>query len=57
MVAISHHDPQSNDQAVIRIADDLAKRLHREGEFGLAFAAREGLTMKVARPKPPPALA
>ena len=56
MVAIFHHDPQSNDQAVTRMSDDLAKRLHRAGESGLAFAAREGVTIKVGRPKPPPAL-
>lgn len=56
MLALFHHDPQSNDQAVIRMSDETAKRMHRIGERGLAFAAREGLTMKVGRPKPPPAL-
>ena len=56
MVAMCHHDPQSTDHMVSNMSDDAARRLKRAGSDTLVFSAREGLTVKVHRPKPPPAL-
>jgi len=56
MLALFHHHPQSTDEIVAEIADETAKRLHHEGQSVLVFAAREGLTVKVEKPKPAPAL-
>lgn len=56
MLALFHHDPQSNDTMVTKIADEAAQRLHEQGERVLTFAAREGLKLRVAKPMPPPAL-
>jgi hypothetical protein len=56
MVAMCHHDPQSTDKMVSNMSDDAAKRLKRLDSDTLVFAAREGLTVKAHRPKPPPSL-
>jgi hypothetical protein len=41
---------------VSNMSDDAAKRLKRLDSDTLVFAAREGLTVKAHRPKPPPSL-
>lgn len=56
MVAMIHHDPQSTDQMVSNMSDDAARRLQRIGSDTLVFSAREGMKLKVHRPKPPPAI-
>lgn len=56
MVALFHHDPESTDEMVTAMADDVARRLIRSARRALVFAAREGLEIRVAKPKPPPAL-
>ena len=56
MVALFHHDPQSSDEQVTRIAEDVERRLDPHCRRTLVFAAREGLSMRLATPKPPPKL-
>ena len=56
MISLFHHDPQSTDEMVTQMVDETARRLSREGLQVLAFGAREGLTVKATKPKPPPAL-
>ncbi len=56
MVALYHHDPQSSDDTVSNMADEVNRRLAQTKDRILVFAAREGLAMRVAKPKPPPAL-
>jgi phosphoribosyl 1,2-cyclic phosphodiesterase len=56
MLALFHHDPQSTDDVVDRITNETAKRLQHGHKNALVFAAREGLTIKVEKPEPPPAL-
>lgn len=56
MVALFHHDPQSSDEMVSGMSDDVAKRLKQQGAETLVFAAREGLRVKVEQPKAAPSL-
>ncbi|HKB42180.1 MAG TPA: MBL fold metallo-hydrolase [Gemmataceae bacterium] len=56
-VALFHHDPESNDDKVLAMADETARRLESAGVTGaLVFAARERLAMKVEKPTRPLAL-
>jgi phosphoribosyl 1,2-cyclic phosphodiesterase len=58
MVALFHHDPQHTDEIVSGIVADAFGRLERRGVRDmLVFAAREGVTMRVGRPRPPVKLA
>ena len=53
MVALSHHDPTSNDRKVATMVAEASSRLKKRGVKNvLAMAAREGLTMRVEKPKP-----
>ena len=56
MISLFHHDPQSNDEMVTQMVDDISRRLARKNLRVLAFGAREGLTVKATKPKPAPAL-
>jgi phosphoribosyl 1,2-cyclic phosphodiesterase len=56
MLALFHHDPQSHDAMVAEMAEEASQRLFEQDERVLTFAAREGLQMKVRKPKPPPAI-
>lgn len=56
MVAMFHHDPQSSDDTVSAMCDDICGRIKEAGENVLAFAAREGLKLRVRRPRKPPTL-
>lgn len=56
MISLFHHDPQSTDEMVTQMVDETSRRLNRKGLQVLAFGAREGLTVKATKPKPPPAL-
>ncbi|MBM82007.1 MAG: MBL fold metallo-hydrolase [Planctomycetaceae bacterium] len=56
MLALTHHDPQSSDALVSNMTSDASKRAHELELPTLVFAAREGMKLNVARPKPPPAL-
>lgn len=56
MLALFHHDPQSRDSVVAEMTGDVSYRLFEQGERILVFAAREGLQMRVAKPKPPPSI-
>lgn len=53
MLALTHHDPQSADEMVTLMSDETSRRVKDSGQTVLVFAAREGLTLKVAKPKPP----
>ena len=54
MLALTHHDPQSTDVQVSSMLTDAIERLEAVGVHDtLVFAAREGLTMKVAPPPRP----
>ena len=54
MLALTHHDPQSTDAHVSSMLTDAIERLEAFGiNDTLVFAAREGLTMKVAPPARP----
>jgi phosphoribosyl 1,2-cyclic phosphodiesterase len=54
MLALTHHDPQSTDAHVSTMLTDAIERLETQGiNDTLVFAAREGLTMKVAPPARP----
>ncbi|HUG90119.1 MAG TPA: MBL fold metallo-hydrolase [Planctomycetaceae bacterium] len=54
ILALTHHDPQSTDGHVTAMLLDAIERLEVRGVHDtLVFAAREGLTMKVAVPQRP----
>ncbi len=54
MVALSHHDPMSNDQVVTERVKEAVARLHERGiENTLAFGAREQMSVSVGAPKRP----
>ena len=53
MICLFHHDPQSTDEMVTQMVDETSRRLNRNGLQVLAFGAREGLTVKATKPKPP----
>jgi phosphoribosyl 1,2-cyclic phosphodiesterase len=54
MLALFHHDPQHTDDMVSSIVMDVFQRLEDRGaQDMLIFAAREGVTMLVRRPRPP----
>jgi phosphoribosyl 1,2-cyclic phosphodiesterase len=54
MVALFHHDPQHTDDMVTRMAIETIDRLESRGIRDiLVFAAREGVTMQVAKPRRP----
>jgi len=54
VVALFHHDPQSDDHFVAAMVADAYRRLQeRKVAETLVLAAREGLKMRVAKPKPP----
>ena len=53
MICLFHHDPQSTDEMVTQMVDETSCRLNRNGLQVLAFGAREGLTVKATKPKPP----
>lgn len=54
MVALFHHDPASSDRKVSTIVADTTRRLKKRGVKNvLPFAAREGLTLRVEKPKVP----
>jgi phosphoribosyl 1,2-cyclic phosphodiesterase len=54
MAAFFHHDPQHTDDVVSRLVIDAYQRLDSRGvKDMLIFAAREGVTMHVSRPRPP----
>jgi phosphoribosyl 1,2-cyclic phosphodiesterase len=54
MLALFHHDPQHTDDMVASIVMDAFQRLEDRGARDmLIFAAREGVTMQVRRPRPP----
>jgi hypothetical protein len=38
------------------MADDASQRLFEQDERVLTFAAREGMRIKVGKPKPPPSI-
>jgi phosphoribosyl 1,2-cyclic phosphodiesterase len=54
MLALFHHDPQHTDEMVASMVMDVFQRLENRGARDmLIFAAREGVTMQVSRPRPP----
>jgi hypothetical protein len=54
MLALFHHDPQHTDDMVASMVMDVFQRLEDRGARDmLIFAAREGVTMLVRRPRPP----
>jgi phosphoribosyl 1,2-cyclic phosphodiesterase len=54
MLALFHHDPQHTDDMVSTMVTDVFQRLEDRGARDmLIFAAREGVTMLVRRPRPP----
>jgi phosphoribosyl 1,2-cyclic phosphodiesterase len=54
MVALFHHDPTSNDRKVTAIVAETNRRLKQRGvKSVLVTGAREGLTVRVQKPKPP----
>jgi len=54
MAALFHHDPQHTDEMVSALVTDAFGRLERLGVRDmLVFAAREGVTLRVGRPRPP----
>jgi len=54
MVALFHHDPASHDRKVNEIVYETCDRLkERRVTDVMAFAAREGMTLRVEKPKPP----
>ena len=58
MAALFHHDPQHTDDMVTSLVMDSYQRLEKRGARDmLIFAAREGVTMSVRRPRPPAKLA
>lgn len=56
MISLFHHDPQSTDEMVTQMVDETSRRLNRRDLRVLAFGAREGLTVKATKCKPPPML-
>ena len=54
MVGLFHHDPHHGDDVVAAMVGDVARRLENRGVRDmLVFAAREGVTMEVKKPRPP----
>jgi len=54
MAALFHHDPQHTDDMVTTLVMDAYQRLEQRGARDmLIFAAREGVSMCVRRPRPP----
>ncbi len=54
MCALFHHDPQHTDDTVRTLVSETFGRLEQRGARDmLIFAAREGVTMQVNRPRPP----
>ncbi len=54
MVALFHHDPQHTDDMVAAMVIDSFQRLEKGNAHDmLIFAAREGISMQVRRPRPP----
>ena len=53
MLALTHHDPQSSDEIVTMMSDETSLRVKDAHREVLVFAAREGLTLTVAKPKLP----
>ena len=54
MVALTHHDPESDDEAVAALVADAADRLRAAGcRDTLLFGAREGLCLDVRKPLRP----
>lgn len=54
MLALFHHDPQHADDVVTAMVMETAERLDQRGvRDTLVFAAREGLTMAVCKPRRP----
>jgi phosphoribosyl 1,2-cyclic phosphodiesterase len=57
MVALFHHDPQHADDVVAGVVSEVFKQLdQRQVRDMLVFAAREGVTMRVKKPRRPAAL-
>lgn len=57
MVALFHHDPEHDDDAVSAIAADAHARFQSRRLKSMVLAAREGVTLRVEKPQRPPALA
>lgn len=57
MLALFHHDPQHDDDAVSAITADAHARLQAQLSQTMVLAAREGVTLRVEKPQRPPTLA